>query len=34
MRKGERWVQRLEVIVLAIVGVLLAIGYIISRVKS
>jgi hypothetical protein len=34
MRKGERWVQRLELIVVVVVGLLLAIGYIISRVKS
>jgi hypothetical protein len=34
MRKGERWLQRLELILLGIVGLLLAVGYIISRAKS
>jgi hypothetical protein len=31
MRKGERWVQRLEVIAVVIAGIVLLIGYIISR---
>jgi len=34
MRKAEGWIRRLEVIALVVVGVLLLIGYIVSRLRS
>jgi hypothetical protein len=33
MRKAEGWIRRLEVIALVVVGALLLIGYVVSRLR-